>query len=360
MRPILLIFLGLVTVAFVGCGDDNSPTGGTTTTSGTTTTWNSTGQYFVTTVDATSSDEFAMFSFAGHDTLIPVSEYDDRYATDSYATADLWDIAFRREVIKLNGGSSTTNNGDVVGASLGVVNFDTISIADTAGVEWMADAINYFIDNWYTYNPLTHVLSANQYVWSMVDAGGVNYLKFRVDSMVGAGAPPSMGTIYLTYFYQSTPNSMDLSGTTSSGIVNVGSTSGYFDFSTGSQVTPASPTTSTDWDIKFENYEIKQNSGPNGSGKCSAFPAYGELTTPTAIDSFVAQPAGAPTFPDIPQSVLTDWYSYNPDNHQLTSLSEVYLIKTGGSVYKLQITSYYANVGGVPTSGNYSFKWVKL
>jgi hypothetical protein len=233
-------------------------------------------------------------------------------------------------------------------------------MADTVGATWTADAVDFFIDNWYEYDTITHQLTANGNVWSMVDAEGDNYIKFRIDSIVGAGMPPDMGTIHITYFYQSTPSSTDLSGATSEIAIPVGAVKTYFDFSSGTTVTPASPENSTEWDIAFYAYDIYQNSGPNGSGSCAAFPAYDELATATDIDAFTSQPA-APMFPDIFASVLADWYNYTgPPSHQLLSKEHVYLIKTAGVVYKMQIISYYANVGGVPTSGWYTFDWAEL
>ncbi|MFZ5501215.1 MAG: HmuY family protein, partial [Candidatus Micrarchaeota archaeon] len=92
----------------------------------------------------------------------------------------------------------------------------------------------------------------------------------------------------------------------------------------------------------------------------AAFYAWGELTDPTDLEGFTAQPGDAPLFPDVPSSVMTDWYNYNGMTHQLTSKSHVYLLKTGGAVYKMRIESYYKNMGGVPTSGYYSFVWKEL
>jgi len=203
-------------------------------------------------------------------------------------------------------------------------------------------------------------LSANGNVWSMVDAEGDNFIKFRIDSMVGAAMPPDMGTVHMTYFYQATADSRDLSGATSEVTIPVGAVKTYFDFSTGATVTPADPMNSTAWDIAFYAYDISQNSGPNGTGNCAAFPAYDELTLATDIDGFTSQPQ-SPMFADIFASVMTDWYNYTgPPLHQLLSKDHVYLIRTGGLVYKLEIVSYYANIGGVPTSGWYTFNWVEL
>ena len=351
MKQLTTIAMILALVFVVGCSDDDDPVGPTQPSNTATTSWVDDG-YWTSTVDASSYDDFMGFSFTTRDTTMSAL---------AGVEATGWDIAFRREAIKLNGGSSSNNGGDVEGADLGVVTFGDVTIADTADLSWTSDAVEYFINNWYDYNTQTHQLTANGNVYSMVDAEGDNYVKFRIDSLVGAGMPPDMGTVYLTYYYQPTASSMDLSGATSEASVTVGSGTGYFDFSSGTTVTPADPENSTEWDIAFSSYNLMQNSGPNGSGDCAAFFAYTELTDPTDIDGFTTQPSGAPLFTDIPSSALTDWYDYTgAPLHQLLSKDHVYLLKTGDKVYKLMIESYYANVGGLPTSGWYTFIWAEL
>jgi heme-binding HmuY-like protein len=350
----LLYFLLLVPVlALVGCSDDDdavlAPVDGPDNTA--TSTWNATGEYWVSLVNASGYDNFMGFSFTTQDTTI---------SGVPKGMAAGWDIAFKRDAVKLNGGASSNNQGDLEAYDLGEVSFTSVTIADTAGVTWTSDAIDFFINNWYDYDSQTHQLTANGNVWSMVDAEGDNFIKFRVDSMVGAAQPPDMGAVYMTYFYQSTADSRDLSGATSEVVIPVGAVKTYFDFSSGTTVTPTSPMSSTAWDIAFYAYDISQNSGPNGSGSCAAFPAYDELTLATDIDGFTTQPA-SPMFSDIFASVLTEWYNYTgPPAHQLLSKDHVYLVRTGGMFYKLKIVSYYAKIGGVPTSGWYTFNWVEL
>ncbi|HOP06397.1 MAG TPA: HmuY family protein [candidate division Zixibacteria bacterium] len=342
MTRVLTTFLLMFTLLlWVGCSDDDddnpvSPD-------------NSSQQTESFTVDASSYSNFAYFSFTSGDTVALAKP-----------AATGWDIAFRREVIKLNGGSSTTNGGDALGVDLGEVTYDDVTIADTAGAEWVEDAIDYFIDEWYTYNPITHSLAANKYVYSMIDAEEDNYLKFRVDSIVDPGMPPDMGTVWISYFYQSVALSTNLDGPIQTASIPIGSGTGYFDFSSGGVVTPADPSTSTDWDIAFHSYDLMQNSGPNGPGDCAAFLAWGELDDPTDIEGFMSQPSSAPMFPDIPSSALTDWYNYDGNTHRLTSKGHVYLVKTAGAVYKIEILSYYTNVSGTPVSGHYTFQWEQL
>ena len=345
MKRLLALTIAVSLAALIGCSDDDNPTAPKTDppANTATSTWIDSG-YWRTTVDASSYDDYTGFSLVSKDT----------------STA-AWDVAFRRDVVKLNGGASTSNGGDAEGANLGVIDFADVTMADTAGAGWTADEILYAIDDWFNYNPITHALTANRNVYSIVDAEGDNYVKFQIDSMVGAGMPPNMGTLYIKYYYQPTAGSLTLSGATTSAVIPVNSATVYFDFSSGAVVTPADPAASTGWDIGFHSYYLMLNSGPNGPGDCAAFPAYTELTDPTDIDGFTAQPAMAPMFPDVPSSVFTDWYNYTgPPLHQLLSKENVYLVKADGKVYRVKIESYYANVGGVPTSGWYTYIWSEL
>lgn len=353
MMRLLALATVLALAVVIGCSEDKNPTSPNNNppANTATSTWIDSG-FWRTVVNASSYDNYMGFSFTTKDTTL---------SGLGKVSATGWDIAFRREAVKLNGGSSTSNNGDAEGADLGVVAFEAVTMVDSAGVSWTDDAIEYFINDWYNYNPTTHQLSANGNVYSMVDAEGDNYVKFRIDSLVGAGMPPDMGTVHITYYFQPTADSRDLSGTTSTAAIPVEMGTGYFDFATGTVVTPANAASSMDWDIVFSAYNVIQNSGPNGAGNCRAFYAYTELTAPDDIDAFTAQPSGAPMFEDIPSSALTDWYNYTgPPLHQLLSHEHVYLIRSDGKVYKLKIESYYANVGGLPTSGWYTFIWNEL
>jgi len=348
---------GMLLLVLSGCSDDDNPTGSNpppVTLDRVVSTLDSVTGIWTTTVDASEADSLASFSFS--DALV------------SGQPAAAWDIQFARSNINLNGGASA-DGGTVVAADLGSAKvFEDVTSSDTVGLTWIEDDFELIISDWLAYNPVTHQLNISQYVYSMLDAGGSNYVKLRIDSLVGAGQPPNMGSVWMSYYFQPTSGSLDLSGTVESATITVGSGAGYFDFSTGSQVTPSEPAISNEWDICFSSYDVKQNSGPNGSGDCAAFPAYGELAVPTDLEGFSEQPPAAPMFPDFISSVfngsLTEsallWYDYDPTIHRLTSKSHIYLIKVGDDFYKFEIISYYADVNGTLTSGHYTLNWKQL
>jgi hypothetical protein len=309
--------------------------------------WDNAG-FWKTTVNASSYSTPAYYSFVKKDTTTPGG-------TDS-----LWDIALQRSELKTNSGVSV-DGGDVKGIALTSTDFAAVTAADTVGKTWKTDKVLYFINNWYDYNVNTHQITYNRRVYTMNDATGHYYIKFQIDSLSGAGAPPNMGTVYLSYYYNTTPDSKVLNGTISHVAIPVASNTVYFSFASGTTVTPADPKTSTGWDLMFSNFNVGQNSGPNGpAGAASAFYAYQYLADPTDIiscgDVFASQ-AAAPMFPDAASSIFDAWYNYDSNTHVLTSKNYVYMVKSAGKLYKMQIYSYYANVGGVAASANYILYW---
>ncbi len=354
-RHALMLMLALMMMAIAGCSSSSNPVSTTNPPpppQGTATTVpDSTGTYWIATVNASSYTTPAYYSFAKKDTVIPGG-------SDS-----LWDIGIERTEFKTNSGISISG-GNLQGMALTSTNFAAVTAADTVGKAWSTDAIAYFINNWYNYNIVTHQLTNNRNVYTMNDATGHHYIKFRIDSLVNPGMPPNMGTVYMTYYYNPTADSKTLSGPTTQVVIPVGSNTVYFSFATGGVVTPAYPTASTAWDLMFSNYNIGQNSGPNGPlGQAAAFYAFEFITDPTNIDTVkdvYAGQAAAPLFPDAASSIFSGWYNYNEATHILTSKNLVYLIETKGKLYKIQIFSYYANVAGAPVSADYIIYWKQI
>jgi hypothetical protein len=354
LRHIIVAATALTILALAGCSSTSNPVNPPSPQGTNTTVWTPSGGsdgYWTANVNATSFTTPAYYSFAKRDTVTPGG-------TDS-----LWNIAIQRTEFKTNSGISV-DGGDVKGIALTSTDFAAVAATDTVGKSWKVDGVSYFISNWYNYNINTHQLINNRNVYTMNDATGHHYIKFRIDSLVGAGMPPDMGTVYLTYYYNPTVDSKTLSGATSQVVIPVGSNTVYFSFASGTVVTPADPKTSTGWDLMFSNYNVGQNSGPNGpAGAAAAFYVFEYLADPTdisAVNDVYAGQAAAPLFQDAASSIFDAWYNYDSGTHQLTSKNFVYLIKTAGKLYKMQIYSYYTNVGGVPVSADYIFYWKQL
>jgi hypothetical protein len=350
VKAIIIVAAAAGILALSGCSSDKNPAAPAQPSGTSTTVWNA-GGFWVSTVNASSYTTPAYYSFNKKDTTTPGG-------ADS-----LWDFAIQRTELKTNSGSSV-DGGDVKGVALSSTDFAAVTAADSVGKTWKTDAIAYFINNWYDYNITTHQLTNNRRVYTMNDATGHHFIKFQIDSLVGAGAPPNMGTVYLSYYYNSTADSKVLTGSISHATIPVGSNTVYFSFAAGAAVTPANPKTSTGWDLMFSNYNVGQNSGPNGpAGVAAAFYVYQYLVDPTDInavgDVFAGNPA-APMFPDAASSIFDNWYNYDSNTHVLTSKNFVYLVKSNGHLFKMQIYSYYANVGGVPASANYIVYWKQL
>jgi hypothetical protein len=357
MKFRIAIILAVAALAMFawGCSDDK-PTGtnGPDTTGTNTTTWNSAG-YWESTVNASGTSSFVHYSFARKDTVI---------LTQSQAESDTsWNIAFKRSSIILNGGVS--GPGEDAGIDLATAghadstNFTNFSDLTSIGSDWVSDSYNLVIDEWYSYNPQTHSLNPTQFVYIMKDAAG-NYVKFQVLAMVDPGMPPDMGTISVQYIYAGT--SPTFSGTPDT--LTFDASSGnpvYVDFSTGATVNPADPRTSTDWDLAFTNYEVHQNATVFGPGASGTYEIWMDQTIPTDFNETLEAPTAPQAyFADDFGSVMKNWYNYNGETHTLTSKQHVYVIQTGAHYYKMQIITYYKEIGGSPVSGWYNFRWAEL
>ncbi len=358
MKKLLMIAPFILSVLFFACDDDkgNPIIPDDTTTS----TWIEDGGYWSSLVDAESETSFVYFSFATQETVA---------VTDAQApTSSAWDIAFKRYHVQLNGGLS--GNKGVVGVDLAVAgspdSTDFAAVVDTSDItisDWMEDNYSLSLDEWYSYNPISHAVDPTYYVYLLKDAAG-KYVKFQVIDIFDGGQPPDMGSVKLRYVYQA--DGPDVSGVPDTLTLIVGVGTGYVDFSTGMEVTPADPENSTDWDMAFTQYEIHLNSSLWGRGYASAYPAYQDSSltggNPTNFDGITtAVTNNTGYFTDVISSALTDWWYHMFDGTQsrLPSRDHVYLIKVDDSVYKLKIHSYY-HPDTETAAANITFHWAEL
>ena len=135
----------------------------------------------------------------------------------------------------------------------------------------------------------------------------------------------------------------------------------YFQFATGTEVTPQAPQNSTDWDLAVQRFQIKINGGMSGSAGAEATVVEGVtfdgMTQAPQASYITDQPDSADDDPDPDYAFakLGPWYTYNVMTHLLTPKDQVYVLRSAtGTYYKMQMTAYYDKAG---SSGYPTFRW---
>lgn len=138
----------------------------------------------------------------------------------------------------------------------------------------------------------------------------------------------------------------------------------YFSFSFGRLVEPSDAANSTDWDLGFQRFKVKSNSGISGKGGVEV-----AILEGASFDSLQEAPREGyhtdkddgddeDSDPDYAFLINNTWYAYNPVEHTLKPRDRVYVLKSAeGQYYKLQFLSYYDENGN---SGFPTFKWAKI
>lgn len=273
--------------------------------------------------------------------------------SDLHSSAD-WDIAFDVTSVEVNGGASgpggviayclcenaNATDAQVEGMSPAnqlatFTNVTAAQIPSDASV-WQADSVALAITGWYSYNLDTHVVSAApDDVWLVRTTSGTAFAKFHV---TGIANPTQASAGDVTFEYALQPAAGQPMGDPQSVTVTVpgdGSTV-YFNLQTGET------TTGSDWDIAFTGYSILVNGGVSGTGGAGAVlidDAFDAITTTDGVPSTAYEVDGS-------GGVFVDnkWYRYNlkGDDHQIWPTFNVYLLKRGTTVYKVQIINYYS------------------
>jgi len=271
------------------------------------------------------------------------------------STSTAWDIAFNGTAVMLNGGAA--GPGDVAAycvcqnrdatdaqvqgftsenqrAAFEAVGPAQLPAADTA---WKSDALALAITGWYRYDVATHtVTAAPGQSFYVRTSGGNAYAKFHVTAIEGAtqGTPGRV-----TFEYAVQPSSGAAMGEAATHTVDVPAGGRVaFDFETDTE-------TETGWDIAFEGYQIRVNGGVSGSGSAAAV----ALTDPfESLDDASGVPATAYRADAFGGVFNTHrWYRYNltGQDHQIWPTFDVYLLRKGDAVYKLQLINYYNAAG---------------
>jgi hypothetical protein len=327
-----LIGIGIGAALAAACSDSDGPAGPETP------------EVRTLTVDA--SQGWVFVAFDG-DAAEVVEVSDPKTSTD-------WDMAFQATSVMLNGGAAgpggvtgycVCQNADATDAEIvamtpasELADFEAVTASDIPSDEsaWESDALAPAIDGWYRYDFATHTVSAAaENVWMLRTASGSAYAKFHVTAIEGA-TKENAGRVTVEFAVQ--PSAGAPFGPTQELVVDVSSGPAYLDLETASLVTA-----DAEWDLWFEGWTIRVNGGVSGSGKAGAVLSgmtFDEVTDASGMGALYKGDAFGGVF------VAHPWYRYNlQGNHQIWPTYDVYLIRRGDSVYKVQLIGYYGPAG---------------
>jgi hypothetical protein len=288
---------------------------------------------------------------------------DEQVVTVSDPTASTtWDVGFNATRVMLNGGAA--GPGGVLGhcicqnagatddeiiamtADGELADFEAVTAADIPEeASFEPEVLVTAINGWYSGTGAAATAESDQ-AWLVRLQDGTSYAKLRVVSLAGPTAEHA-GEVTLEYAVQPTAESafepVQTVTLDASSLVSL-------DLNTGS-VAPAEG----EWDVSLEGFDLRINGGVSGSGGAGATPSPEpfEAVTTAAVDSRAYQvDVFAGVFGSHP------WYKYNLTGENIIHPTfDVYLIKRGDDVYKVQLIDYYSPAGD---PRHISFRYAKL
>lgn len=272
-------------------------------------------------------------------------------------TSDRWHIALFGTSVMLNGGAA--GPGGVTGfcvcqnegagddaimamtAAAELPDFEGVLAPQIPAEEsFEADVLVPVISGWFSGSGAAAAARADS-TWLIAKGSGASRVvgKFHVTQISGATAA-APGAVTFEYVLQSSPGAAF--GATQTATVTVGATPVYFDFATGAVSSVSA------WDVQFDGFTIRLNSGVSGSGTVRGLNA--GANSFASIDATFAASVPAVAFrSDAFGGVFVRklWYRYNltGSDNQIWPTFNVYLIAVGDAVYKVQIISYYDTAG---------------
>jgi hypothetical protein len=284
------------------------------------------------------------------------------------SSADSWDMSFRRFTVGLNGGVSGTkgvtaynleNNADKSAAELltytpenQLATFEAIDESDIpADGEFTSDALAETFTAWFI--PTQTGLNANPAAaWKFQRPSGAGHAVIRVIEITNESSNPSptdgMAGIKIEYRLQSPGGTLGAPDTVA--VTMPSGSSAVIDLTTGT-VTPSVMPLDCSWDLRVTRaYEFHVNTSATcgvGTFPLRSGEAFATLTTAADAPSYapyistISGPIPA-TFDDPRGPFL---YGLNNDQ-VLYPTFNIYLVKVGSAVYKVQLTDYYNSSTG--------------
>ena len=272
------------------------------------------------------------------------------------STSTAWDLSLFATSVTVNGGAAGPGgvtayclcaNAAVTASELQAMTpanqlaaFDAVTAASVpAASNFVADALNPAVSGWVAGTAAAAAAVPGRSWIIRRGTGGVILGKFRVTAVSGATAT-SAGSITVEYAIQ--PSSGAAFGAAETRTIDLSGGPVHLSLSSG----PVSA--SGAWDLRLSGYEIRTNGGVSGSGGVSAVL---DTTTPfSEITASYASTAPAVAYRSDAYGgvfVTSPWYRYNitGTDNQIWPTFNVYLIRRGEEVFKVQLTGYYGATG---------------
>lgn len=288
---------------------------------------------------------------------VRLAETPTRVTVSDPVASSAWDLGFFATTVTANGGTAgpggvsvyclcanetaTTTQLQGFTASNQLGAFEAVTSAQVpAESQFAGDSLAPAIGGWF--NGTGAAATANTTRSWIVRRGStaITLGKLRVTS-VGNASAQNAGVIGFEFAVQPTVGMPFGSVTQASVDVRQGPV--YYDL-TNKVTTTATGT----WDLRFAGFEVRTNGGVSGTGTVMTVV---DNTTPFAsIDAAYAATAPVVAYKRDAYSgvfVAKPWYKYNitGTDNQIWPLFNVYLVKRGTEVYKVQLTSYYSTAG---------------
>jgi len=270
--------------------------------------------------------------------------------TGDLDSSDDWDIAFNATAVMLNGGDAGPGNvsGYCICANAGATDAQVMDMTDASELAdftsvtaaqipsssdaWQSDAVALAVQGWYNYDMTSHVVSAApEKLFILRTASGTAFVKFHITDITDG---------VVTFEYAVTTDQTQPFGGAETGSVTLSDDDSpvYFDFETGTSSTTED---AESWDIAFVGYSIEVNGGSSGTGDAGAASLDEDFASLTDVDGVPGAAFEADGFGGV--FVESPWFRYNllGTDHHIWPVFNVYLIKVGDAVYKIQVTNYY-------------------
>ena len=268
-------------------------------------------------------------------------------------TSTSWDLAFFQTIVTVNGGEAGPAGvvAHCICHNAGATNEQVLAmtpeseLADFEAVDaddipaqasaWSADVLTPAIREWATSTGAGATPVADKF-WKIRLADGTSFAKLRIASIENATTTHA-GDVTIQFAVQ--PSETAPFGDVQTLSVDVAAGPVSVDLNSGAVVQGAG------WDVRLEGWIIRVNSGISGSGQAgAASPEDGEtfatLTTAVTAAQAYAADRYAGVFGTSP------WYRYNlTGQHRVHPTFDVYLVRRGDAVYKVQLTGYYGPAG---------------